>query len=148
LLTLATPDLVILTVTSKPYQWSTPKAENVPQSRSFHSAAIVGNFMITAFGCITGTQNVSNSLSILDISDNANFHWTSYNIFQESQADVEFGVKQTFLSQNLAAIIGGTIGGVVVIAVIVVIVVLLYKSWKSHSNMRGRQQLPSSSQNS
>jgi hypothetical protein len=129
-------------VTSKPYQWTIPKVDIAPPSRSFHSTAIVGNFMITAFGYITGTQGVTNSISILDISD---FHWTTYSMTQENQGDTELtDLKQTFISQNLAIILGGTIGGVVVLAVIIVVVILLYKSWKSHDNMRGRQQLPSS----
>lgn len=146
MVTLATPDLVILTVASKPYQWIIPKVENVPRSRSFHSAAIVGNFMITAFGYITGTQSVTNSISILDFSDTENFRWTSYDMIEASQADKEESkeLQQTFISQNLAVILGGTIGGVVVLSVIIVVTILLYKAWRSHSNVRGRHQIPSS----
>ncbi|CAG8503520.1 21231_t:CDS:2 [Rhizophagus irregularis] len=145
LVTLATPDLVILSIASKPYQWIIPKVENVPKSRSFHSAAIVGNFMITTFGYIAGTQNETNLISILDFSDTTNVRWTSYDMIQASQTDKEeTGLKETFISQNLAVILGGTIGGVVVLSVIIVVTILLYKAWRSHSNMRGRHQLPSS----
>lgn len=145
MVTLATPDLVILSIASKPYQWIIPKVENVPKSRSFHSAATVGNFMITAFGYIAGTQNETNLISILDFSDTANVRWTSYDMIQASQTDKEeTGLKETFISQNLAVILGGTIGGVVVLSVIIVVTILLYKAWRSHSNMRGRHQLPSS----
>ncbi|GBC05052.1 hypothetical protein RclHR1_00600015 [Rhizophagus clarus] len=142
LVTVATPDLVILTVSSKPYQWTIPKVENVPKSHSFHSAAIVGNFMITAFGYITGTQNVTNSLNTLDISDSTNFYWVSYNMNQETEIKSD---KPDFLSQNLASIIGGSIGGAIVFIILTVIVILLYRAWRSHSNMRGRQYLPSNS---
>jgi len=147
LVTPATPDLVMLAVGSKPYQWMTLHVENVPPSRSFHSAAMVGNFMIIAFGYITGTQGVTSSLNILDISNNTNFHWSSYNMNEEAQSNTDktlTNLNQSFLSQNLAIILGGSIGGIVVLVVIIVVLVLLYKSWKSNSNMRGRQQLPSS----
>ncbi|RIA83294.1 hypothetical protein C1645_786732 [Glomus cerebriforme] len=145
-MTPATPDLIILKVDSNPYQWMIPQVNNKPSPRSFHSATIVGKYMIIAFGQLTGTSELTNSLNILNISDNTNYYWTSsYMSFIEQSTDTEStNLNQPFLSAHLATILGGTIGGIVVLIIMIVVTVLLIKTWKENSNMRGRQQLPSS----
>ncbi|KAF0478499.1 galactose oxidase [Gigaspora margarita] len=51
LLSPATPDLAVLdTASTPPFQWSTPKAFNAPPILAHHSATLIGNVMIIAFG--------------------------------------------------------------------------------------------------
>jgi len=48
--TLALPELAILDTSKIPYEWSTPIVENPIGSFSDHTAVMINNYMIFAFG--------------------------------------------------------------------------------------------------
>ncbi|CAG8560650.1 11447_t:CDS:2 [Funneliformis caledonium] len=156
----ATPDLAILDVNQTPYQWKTPNVtKGSPPSRSFHSAAFVQNHMIIAFGNITThTAGITNSFYILNVT---NFRWSSSHIKSNQTPDATRGLQEvpsttplseSLFTQNMALILGASIGGLISFIILASIGVLIYKKWRIYQKIvkRNRQYVEqiSSSQNS
>src|SRR5688572_5674691 len=75
-----TDDLVVLDTTQTTFVWSKASVTTIsPSSRSFHSATLVGNYMIVAFG----RNNVNfpppgtNEIFILDTSNKSDYRWVN-----------------------------------------------------------------------
>ncbi|CAI2162350.1 12130_t:CDS:2 [Funneliformis geosporum] len=141
----ATPDLAILDVNLMPYQWISPNVtKGSPPSRSFHSAAMVQNLMFVAFGNVT-----TNSIYILDVSDNTNFRWSSSYIKSNQTPDATQGLQEipsetplneSLFTQNMALILGASIGGLISFIILASIGVLIYKKWRNYQKIIGRNR--------
>jgi hypothetical protein len=70
-------DLVILDTSQVDYTWSIANASNSPPSRYYHTATLVGYYMIVAFGRnnINVPSSTSNEVFILDTHDKSNYKW-------------------------------------------------------------------------
>ncbi|CAJ0829314.1 12116_t:CDS:2 [Entrophospora sp. SA101] len=83
-------DLVILDTTSSPFTWSKANVSTIsPLSRTYHSATLVNEYMIVAFGRndIYLPLLGMNEIYILDISDKFNYKWVNeFNINPVSTA--------------------------------------------------------------
>ncbi|CAG8481770.1 8245_t:CDS:2 [Acaulospora morrowiae] len=71
------PDIAVLDTTSNPFRWSTPEVLSPIPSRYSHTANVVGNNLIVAFGLIIqGNSSIPTSeLHVLDISSTSKFTW-------------------------------------------------------------------------
>ncbi|GBB98363.1 hypothetical protein RclHR1_03200013 [Rhizophagus clarus] len=75
-----TDDLVILDTSQPVYTWSKANVStNSPLSRFYHTATLVGDYMIVIFGRnnIHIPPPTSNEVFILDTSDKSNYKWVS-----------------------------------------------------------------------
>ncbi|GES72840.1 hypothetical protein GLOIN_2v1641931 [Rhizophagus clarus] len=76
----AIDDLVILDTSQTIYAWSKANVStNSPPSRFYHTATLVGDYMIVAFGRnnLSLPLPTSNEVFILDTSDKSNYKWVS-----------------------------------------------------------------------
>ncbi|CAG8688461.1 29960_t:CDS:2, partial [Gigaspora margarita] len=118
-------NLAVLDTTVNPYHWSIKPitGSNVPPSLAYHSSAIVGNFMILAFGVMYANNsfnNLSNVNSKIYLLDTRSYIWvTSTNTLPNSSHPQNPTVTQiqTVVSDSLST-------GVIVTIPLVLIAVL------------------------
>ncbi|RHZ59349.1 hypothetical protein Glove_364g44 [Diversispora epigaea] len=74
------PDLVVLNTGFQPYKWSAPNVyapNSPPPSLYGHSADIVGNYMIIAFGYIGIYDLYNHYIYLMDIRNTKNYTWVA-----------------------------------------------------------------------
>ncbi|PKY55276.1 hypothetical protein RhiirA4_474613 [Rhizophagus irregularis] len=133
------PDQIsVLDTNVNPFNWSTPsKVNTAPSSAPFggHTATLVGNYMIIAFGHYRNTTHdivYSDQIHMIDVSEKNNYKWVksftpnnTYTIESASTTESENATKSPGAAH--AAIIGGTTGGIATIIIIVSVSYLLYR---------------------
>ncbi|GBB98156.1 hypothetical protein RclHR1_03150019 [Rhizophagus clarus] len=100
--TAATPDMAVLDTTNNNFVWSQPKAGGTaPPQVAYHSASLVGDYMVVSFGNITN-KGPSPNVYVLDTKDS--YNWvTSMNT----------NTSETNSSSNVGLIVGVSVGCIV-----------------------------------
>ncbi|UZO11888.1 uncharacterized protein OCT59_003441 [Rhizophagus irregularis] len=144
---LPVPDQIsVLDTKVDSFTWSVPNIDPVPSSAPFrdHTATIVGNYMIIAFGEYRNTTNdiFSDQIHMIDVSEKNNYMWVksftpnntyTSNTTTESTSTIEpaSATKSANATKSpgegLAAIIGGTTGGIATVIIIISVSYLLYR---------------------
>ncbi|CAB5352892.1 unnamed protein product [Rhizophagus irregularis] len=144
---LPVPDQIsVLDTKVDSFTWSVPNIDPVPSSAPFrdHTATIVGNYMIIAFGEYRNTTNdiFSDQIHMIDVSEKNNYMWVksftpnntyTSNTTTESTSTIEpaSATKSANATESpgegLAAIIGGTTGGIATVIIIISVSYLLYR---------------------
>ncbi|RIB27654.1 hypothetical protein C2G38_2239965 [Gigaspora rosea] len=135
--------LASLDTTLNPYKWSVKSmiGNNVPPSLVFHSAAIVGNFMILAFGQ-KGVNNAfdSNNLnSQLYILDTRNYSWvtsTSTSPNSPNPQNPSVTQIQTVFASNSNSLITGVIMAIPIISIVLLAIAGFIGYWLFKKNKR------------
>ncbi|CAB5180052.1 galactose oxidase [Rhizophagus irregularis] len=71
----AFPQLCVLNTTTKPFTWSLPESFNPIPDLWLHTATIVGNYMVVAFG-FSPTHGRTSDVYILDLSEENLYKWS------------------------------------------------------------------------
>ncbi|RIA79423.1 hypothetical protein C1645_80398 [Glomus cerebriforme] len=124
------PDLAVLNTNTFPFEWTVPQVSSIVgtiPSLACHSADLVGNHMIVAFGNITRSNapsiEINPKIYILNVM---NYTWVntfdpSTNITQPQPVVIKDGTTK------MKIIIGSLCG---VIGIAIIIVAFLYYKWK------------------
>ncbi|CAG8727987.1 369_t:CDS:2 [Funneliformis caledonium] len=147
----ALPQLATLDTSKTPYEWSTPAEENNIGSFSEHTAIMVNNYMIFAFGKNESEKDPSKDhnkeIYKLDVSDPLKYKWSLLSNFDDSkkieptttfsnssnaiQTDVSVGGSSIFknigLKPRWVVLIAVIIIGLICITILVVYKVKEYK---------------------
>ncbi|PKK65592.1 hypothetical protein RhiirC2_785924, partial [Rhizophagus irregularis] len=100
--------ILVLDTKTNPFNWFIPNINPAPSSAPFrgHTATLVGNYMIIAFGLyrnITTRKNVLNDqIYMIDVSEENNYRWVKS--FTPNITKTAYPTK--------SVIIGGTTGGI------------------------------------
>ncbi|CAB4408071.1 unnamed protein product [Rhizophagus irregularis] len=137
------PDQIsVLDTNVDPFNWSIPKIDPAPSSTPFggHTATLVGNYMIIAFGYTAYNINdsYSDQIHILDVSEESNYKWVksftpniTYTNESASTTESASATKSANATKSPgaahAAIIGGTTGGIATVIIIIFVSYLLYR---------------------
>ncbi|PKY40310.1 galactose oxidase [Rhizophagus irregularis] len=106
--TASSPDLAILDTTNNNFVWSQPKASGTaPPQIAYHSASLVGDYMIVSFGNITN-KGSSPDVYALDTKDKG-YKWIT-SINTNTLPGTNSGK-----SSNVGLIAGLSVGGIVVL---------------------------------
>ncbi|CAB4407957.1 unnamed protein product [Rhizophagus irregularis] len=118
------PDQIsVLDTKVNPFTWSIPNIDPAPSSVPFsgHTATLVENYMIIAFGSYhsntTHDDVFSDQIHMIDVSEKNNYKWVKS--FTPSITKTAYPTK--------SAIIGGTTGGIATIIIIISVSYLLYR---------------------
>ncbi|RGB28506.1 hypothetical protein C1646_767726 [Rhizophagus diaphanus] len=136
---LPVPDQIsVLDTKVNPFTWSIPNIDPAPSSAPFrgHTATLVENYMIIAFGVYRKTNDSgvvsSGQIHMIDVSKENNYKWvksfTPNNIYATESASAtksENATKSPGVAH--AAIIGGTTGGIATVIIIISVSYLLYR---------------------
>ncbi|CAB4383711.1 unnamed protein product [Rhizophagus irregularis] len=114
---------MVLDTKTNPFNWFIPNINPAPSSAPFrgHTATLVGNYMIIAFGLyrnITTRKNVLNDqIYMIDVSEENNYRWVKS--FTPNITKTAYPTK--------SVIIGGTTGGIATVIIIISVSYLLYR---------------------
>ncbi|KAG9286318.1 hypothetical protein G9A89_014305 [Geosiphon pyriformis] len=114
-------DVYILNTATSPYEWSQPKIENGVTPRAFHTATMVKNFMVVAFGIEPDTGS-SSSVYILDASDKERYVWVTK--FNPDRPLTPYPQPST---KRITLIIGFTVGSVCLVVLAGAFAFIYYK---------------------
>ncbi|CAG8729904.1 14248_t:CDS:2, partial [Dentiscutata heterogama] len=75
----ADPQLAVLDTSTSPFQWSLPNVSNpIPPALAYHSATLIGDLMIVAFGNITQqTSTTSGATPDIYILNTSDYTWVT-----------------------------------------------------------------------
>ncbi|CAB4408080.1 unnamed protein product [Rhizophagus irregularis] len=130
------PDQIsVLDTKVDPFTWSIPNIDPAPSSAptSGHTATLVGNYMIIAFGNYNHTpQNIvySDQIHMIDVSEKNNYKWVKS--FTLNNTNIAYPTKSAIIGATKspgaahAAIIVGTTGGIATVIIIISVSYLLY----------------------
>ncbi|CAB4383714.1 unnamed protein product [Rhizophagus irregularis] len=138
------PDqILVLDTKVNPFTWSIPNIDPAPSSAptSGHTATLVGNYMIVAFGNYNHTpQNIvySDQIHMIDVSEKNNYKWVksftpnnTYTIESASTTESASATKSANATKSPgaahAAIIGGTTCVIATVIIIISVSYLLYR---------------------
>ncbi|PKY51863.1 hypothetical protein RhiirA4_546801 [Rhizophagus irregularis] len=120
------PDQIsVLDTKVDPFTWSIPNIDYAPSSAPFsgHTATLVGNYMIIAFGyyrtATTKSTVLSDQIHMIDVSEKNNYKWV------KNFTPLAYPTKSPGAAH--AAIIGGTTGGIATVIIIISVSYLLYR---------------------
>ncbi|POG76311.1 hypothetical protein GLOIN_2v1838155 [Rhizophagus irregularis DAOM 181602=DAOM 197198] len=140
------PDQIsVLDTKVDPFTWSFPNIDPAPSSAPFsdHTATLVGNYMIIAFGHTTDDV-FSDQIHMIDVSEKNNYKWVkSFTpiITKTAKSAIIGGTSGSIATTpnntkiaypakspgaDHAAIIGGTTGGIATVIIIISVSYLLY----------------------
>ncbi|CAG8588548.1 7688_t:CDS:2 [Ambispora gerdemannii] len=98
-------DIYVLNIAISPFEWSRPQFDNGVTPRAYHTATMVNNYMIVAFGMESDTG--STTLNILDANDPTNYTWViSFNPVRKPTLEMVTGTK-TGNTRLIVAVVGG-----------------------------------------
>ncbi|PKK65593.1 hypothetical protein RhiirC2_853492 [Rhizophagus irregularis] len=138
------PDQIsVLDTKVNPFDWFIPNIDPAPSSApiSGHTATLVGNYMIIAFGNYNHTpQNIvySDQIHMIDVSEKNNYKWVksftpnnTYTIESASTTESASATKSANATKSPgaahAAIIGGTTCVIATVIIIISVSYLLYR---------------------
>ncbi|CAB5389206.1 unnamed protein product [Rhizophagus irregularis] len=120
------PDQIsVLDTKVDPFTWSIPNIDYAPSSAPFsgHTATLVGNYMIIAFGyyrtATTKSTVLSDQIHMIDVREKNNYKWV------KNFTPLAYPTKSPGAAH--AAIIGGTTGGIATVIIIISVSYLLYR---------------------
>ncbi|CAG8732154.1 15344_t:CDS:2, partial [Racocetra persica] len=98
----AAPTLAVLNLSSEPFKWISQNVSGgfIPPPLLLHTANVVDNYMIIAYGFNYQTSLLSNNIYILDISNDSEYKWV--NEFNSNQ-------KTSSLVSLPTAVVGTTL---------------------------------------
>ncbi|CAB4383701.1 unnamed protein product [Rhizophagus irregularis] len=134
------PDKIsVLDTKVDPFIWSIPNIDPAPSSApsSGHTATLVGNYMIIAFGYTTYNIDPSDQIHMIDVSEENNYKWVksftpnnTYTIESASTTESASATKSANATKSPGAahttIIVGTTGGIATVIIIISVSYLLY----------------------
>ncbi|CAB4408072.1 unnamed protein product [Rhizophagus irregularis] len=135
------PDqILVLDTKVNPFIWSIPNIDPAPSLAPFcaHTATLVGNYMIIAFGYTTYNNDPSDQIHMIDVSEENNYKWvksfTPNNTYTNDSASTTESASATKSANATkspgaahAAIIGGTTCVIATVIIIISVSYLLYR---------------------
>ncbi|CAG8516111.1 12285_t:CDS:2 [Funneliformis caledonium] len=120
--TAANPQLCVLNTTTTPYIWSQPKSYYPVPDLWLHTAVMVGNYMVVAFG-FSPTHGRTSDVYILDLSENDIYKWITLFLIEETIKPEDVSCYKYIIPNTkeavgttIALLLGGFGGGVCVAA--------------------------------
>ncbi|CAG8782446.1 14249_t:CDS:2, partial [Cetraspora pellucida] len=99
----ATPTLVVLDLSAEPFTWISQNVSGdfIPPSLLLHTANVVNNYMIIAYGFNYQTNLLSSDIYILDISNDSEYKWVNeFNLNQKNPSLVSFPTYKSTCTDN------------------------------------------------
>ncbi|KAF0521998.1 galactose oxidase [Gigaspora margarita] len=145
----ASPTLAVLDLSSNPFTWISQNVSGdfIPPPLLLHTANVVHNYMILAYGFNYQTSLLSNDIFLLDISNDSEYKWVkefklnqNQNINQTQSQNSSLTIFPTHKSMDtntntnpsvsLGVFIGSIIAAVVSTAILVYGLIAFYKWYK------------------
>ncbi|KAF0436918.1 galactose oxidase [Gigaspora margarita] len=127
----AFPTLAVLDLSSNPFTWISQEVSGsfIPPHLLLHTANVVHNYMILAYGFNYQTSLLSNDIYLLDISNDSEYKWV-----KEFKLNQNLNPNQTqshsSLTMSLGVFIGSIIAAVVSTAILIYGLCAFYKWYK------------------
>ncbi|CAG8605567.1 24027_t:CDS:2 [Cetraspora pellucida] len=101
----ATPTLVVLDLSSEPFTWISQNVSGdfIPPPLLLHTANVVNNYMIIAYGFNYQTNLLSSDIYILDISNDSEYTWVNeFNLNLKNPSLISFPTYKSTCTDNKA----------------------------------------------
>ncbi|CAG8488736.1 1922_t:CDS:2 [Cetraspora pellucida] len=133
-------DLSVLDIRNKPYQWFIPNISGtIPPTPAYHTANVVGKYMIISYGFINSQGYANPDMYILDISNDFEYKWvTSFDPNPVSSpspghndpSNSSNGVNSISTGTIVGAIIGTSLGSILFTVFAIVMIYRRHKKRK------------------
>ncbi|CAG8763116.1 19609_t:CDS:2, partial [Gigaspora rosea] len=126
----AIPTLAVLDLSSKPFTWISQNVSGdfIPPHLLLHTANVVHNYMIIAYGFNYETSSLSNEIFLLDISNDSEYKWVKEFILSQNPNLNQ--TQNSSFTMSLGGFIGSIIAAVVSTAILIYGLYAFYKWYK------------------
>ncbi|KAF0436917.1 galactose oxidase [Gigaspora margarita] len=128
----AFPTLAVLDLSSNPFTWISQEVSGnfIPPHLLLHTANVVHNYMILAYGFNYQTSLLSNDIYLLDISNDSEYKWVEEFKLNQNQNLNRIQSQNSSLTMSLGVFIGSIIAAVVSTASLIYGISAFYKWYK------------------
>ncbi|KAF0436916.1 galactose oxidase [Gigaspora margarita] len=124
--------LTVLDLSSNPFTWISQEVSGnfIPPHLLLHTANVVHNYMILAYGFNYQTSLLSNDIYLLDISNDSEYKWVEEFKLNQNQNLNRIQSQNSSLTMSLGVFIGSIIAAVVSTASLIYGISAFYKWYK------------------